>query len=201
MTWPVRRTVGVLIAVGVSLLAALAVMGVPALAQYPAPVGSVSAAVDTSTPPITSSVSVTCTVLDTAGNPIADEPCTFAIVSQLGSGASFQGEAEVTVLTDDQGVAVATLDTGSVSGTVVVRVEARGVASQATLSVQPTQTPTPTPAPTATPVPAATATPGAAPSTGVGTDGGGGFTWWPLALVGAALVVIGGVLALRRVRA
>jgi hypothetical protein len=104
-----------------------------ALAQYPPPAGTVTAASDTEAAPTGSSVDVTCTVLDTAGAPVAGEPCTFTIVSQPGTDASI-GSTSLTKLTDANGVATATLHTGSTPGVIMVEVEARGLSSQVTVT-------------------------------------------------------------------
>ena len=64
-------------------------------------------------PPTGGSVEVTCTVVDSAGAPVTqNEPCTFTVVSQPGTDASL-GTTSVTVVTDEDGVATATLNTGS----------------------------------------------------------------------------------------
>jgi hypothetical protein len=104
-----------------------------ALAQYPPPAGSVTASADTDAASTGASVDVTCTVLDTAGAPVENELCTFTIVSQPGTDASI-GSDPVTKVTDANGVATATLHTGSTAGVIVVEVEARGVPSQVSIT-------------------------------------------------------------------
>jgi hypothetical protein len=99
-----------------------------ALAQYPPPAGTVTGGSDTATAPIDESVELTCTVLDTAGAPVADAPCTFTIVAQPGTDASI-GSLSVTKLTDANGVATATLYAGTAAGVIVVEVEAQGLTS------------------------------------------------------------------------
>ena len=103
------------------------------LAQYPPPAGTITASADETAAPTGASVEVTCTVLDSAGAAVANEPCTFTIVAQPGSDASL-GAASVTELTDGDGVATATLYTGSTPGLIVVEVEARGVSSQVSVA-------------------------------------------------------------------
>jgi hypothetical protein len=97
-----------------------------AFAQYPPTIGSLTATADQLPAPTGSTVDVTCTVRDTSGSPVAGEPCTFTIVSQPGNDASI-GSLSVTRTTNSQGVAVATLNTGSTPGTIAVAVEAQGI--------------------------------------------------------------------------
>jgi hypothetical protein len=104
-----------------------------ALAQYPPPAGTVTAASDADAAPTEGSVDVTCTVLDTAGAPVAGELCTFTIESQPGTDATI-GTGPVTEITDANGVATATLYVGSTPGDIVVEVEARGLSSQVTVT-------------------------------------------------------------------
>ena len=168
-----RKILPAIALAAIGLLVALMVLtiaGGTASAQYPPPVGSVTTSLSDPTPATGSSVTVTCTVLDTVGNPVAGEVCVFTIVSQPGTDASL---SSATAVTNAQGIATVTLFTGSTSGTIVVEAEARSIESQATAI---TEAATPT-------VPA---TPGAAPPTGVGQGNGG----TPLALwivaIGAA---------------
>jgi hypothetical protein len=103
------------------------------LAQYPPPAGTVTASAEEAAAPTAVSVEVTCTVQDSAGAPVANEPCTFTIVAQPGTDASL-GAASVTELTDGDGVATATLYTGSTPGLIVVEVEAGGISSQVSVA-------------------------------------------------------------------
>ena len=105
-----------------------------ASAQYPPTIGSLTATSSATSGSTDSTVDITCTVRDTAGNPVQGEPCTFTIVSQPGSDASV-GSLSVTKNTDGQGMAVATLKTGSTPGTIVVSVEASGITSQVSVAV------------------------------------------------------------------
>ncbi len=168
-----RKILPAIALAAIGLLVALMVLtiaGGTASAQYPAPVGSVTTSLSDTTPATGTSVTCTCKVLDTVGNPVAGEVCVFTIVSQPGTDASL---SSATAVTNAQGIATVTLFTGSTSGTIVVEAEARSIESQATAI---TEAATPT-------VPA---TPGAAPPTGVGQGNGG----TPLALwivaIGAA---------------
>jgi hypothetical protein len=156
-----------------ALLVALVIAGGTASAQYPPPVGSVTASLSDTTPATGTSVACTCTVLDTVGNPVAGEVCDFTIVSQPGADASL---SSTTAVTNAQGIATVTLFTGSTPGTISVSAEARSVASQATAVAE-----------AATPVaPTVPATPGAAPPTGAGQgDGGTPLALW-ITAIGAA---------------
>jgi hypothetical protein len=156
-----------------ALLVALVIAGGTASAQYPPPVGSVTASLSDTTPATGTSVACTCTVLDTVGSPVADEVCEFTIVSQPGADASL---SSTTAVTNAQGIATVTLFTGSTPGTISVSAEARSVASQATAIAE-----------AATPVaPTVPATPGAAPPTGAGQgDGGTPLALW-ITAIGAA---------------
>ena len=151
----------------IGLLVALVIAGGTASAQYPPPVGSVTASLSDPTPATGTSVTCTCTVLDTVGNPVAGEVCEFTITSQPGTDASL---SSTTAITNAQGIATVTLFTGSTAGTIVVEAEARSIESQATAIAE-----------AATPVPPAT--PGAAPPTGVGQgDGGTPLALWIVAI-------------------
>jgi len=156
----------------VGVLIALAASWAVAFAQYPPPVGSVTASVSEPAPTTGASVTATCVVVDSQGQPVADEPCTFTIISQPGTDATL-GAPSVTVNTNAQGVATATLSVGTKPGTIVVGLSAMGIQSQVTVNTQ-------TPAAT---VPAG-AEPGAAPPTGAG-DGEEGQV--PTAVWGVAI--------------
>ena len=164
-------------------LMVLTIAGGTASAQYPPPAGSVTASLSDTTPATGSSVTVTCTVLDTVGNPVAGEVCVFTIVSQPGTDASL---SSVTAVTNAQGIATVTLFAGSTSGTIVVEAEARSIESQATAI---TEAATPT-------VPA---TPGAAPPTGVGQgDGGTPLALWIVAIGAAGALGLASLLVVLR---
>jgi hypothetical protein len=165
------------------------------LAQYPPPAGAVTVSVDETAPPTGGSVEVTCTVVDSAGAPVANEPCTFTVVSQPGADASL---TSVTVVTDDDGVATATLYTGSTPGLIVVEVKALGVSSQVSVAtgVEPGQAP-PTGSTGTT-----SGAPAAVPASGAGGMAGSGPLYGPLAigaLVGAVVLAgAGAYIALKR---
>ena len=129
------RSLDAAIVSGLSTLLALALLWAPGFAQYPPPVASVAGSVGTANPPTGSSTTLTCAVVDPAGNPVANEPCSFTIITQSGTDASL-GDKTVTKLTNAQGIATASLATGSAPGPIVVSMSARGVSSQVTVNVQ-----------------------------------------------------------------
>ena len=150
-----------------------------AMANYPPPVGSLSAGASDTTPEPGSDVTVTCTVLDSSGNPMANELCTFVITSQPG-GASFDGSSSTTGVTDANGVATAVLSAGATPGTIVLETQSGAMSSQVTLTTG--------------------AEPAELPSTG-GAPGETGSAPWPLAAGAAAgamaLGLAGAFMALR----
>jgi hypothetical protein len=178
-----RKVLLAIALVAVGLLVALTIAGGTASAQYPPPVGSVTTSLSDTTPATGASVTCTCAVLDTVGNPVAGEVCEFTIVSQPGTDASL---SSTTAVTNAQGIATVTLFTGSTSGTIVVGAEARSIESQASAT-----------AGAATPVPPAT--PGAAPPTGVGQgDGGTPVALWIVAIGAAGALGLGSLLIVLR---
>jgi len=184
-----RKVLPAIALAAIGLLVALMVLtiaGGTASAQYPPPVGSVTTSLSDPTPATGSSVTVTCTVLDTVGNPVAGEVCVFTIVSQPGTDASL---SSTTAVTNAQGIATVTLFTGSTSGTIVVEAEARSIESQATAITE-----------AATPVaPTVPATPGAAPPTGVGQgDGGTPLALWIVAIGAAGALGLASLLVVLR---
>lgn len=184
-----RKILPAIALAAIGLLVALMVLtiaGGTASAQYPPPAGSVTVSLSDTTPATGSSVTVTCTVLDTVGNPVAGEVCVFTIVSQPGTDASL---SSTTAVTNAQGIATVTLFTGSTSGTIVVEAEARSIESQATAITE-----------AATPVaPTVPATPGAAPPTGVGQgDGGTPLALWIVAIGAAGALGLASLLVVLR---
>jgi len=164
------------------------------LAQYPPPAGTVTASAETAAAPTGASVEVACTVLNSAGAPVANQLCTFSIVSQPGSDASLGASS---ALTDSDGVATAVLYTGSTPGLIVVKVEAGGVSSQVNVATGVELGLAP---PTGAP-----GMPAQAPATGMGSaDGtsGAGPMNGPAALgalaTAAALAIAGAYVVLRR---
>jgi len=170
----------------IAFLVALTIAGGTASAQYPPPVGSVTTSLSDTTPATGSSVTCTCTVLDTVGNPVAGEVCEFTIVSQPGTDAYL---SSTTAVTNAQGIATVTLFTGSTAGTIIVEAEARSIESQATAHAE-----------AATPVaPTVPATPGAAPPTGAGQgDGGTPLALWIVAISAAGALGLASLLVVLR---
>ena len=162
-----RYLIGLVIAAVMSM-ALLAQSAGPAVAEYPPDGGTVSVEAEDTTPPPDSAVELTCTALDADGNPLAGVPCTFTITSNPG-GASFDGDSSITVVTDENGVAVVDLETGSDPGNIVVSVEANGGVSQVTL---------------------ATGTPQELPNTGGRPQPAGSSTIWPLVLIAVGAVAV-----------
>ena len=178
-----RKVLPAIVLATVGLLVALAITGETASAQYPPPVGSVTTSLSDTTPATGTSVTCTCEVLDTVGNPVAGEVCEFTITSQPGTDASL---SSTTAVTNAQGIATVTLFTGSTPGTIVVEAEARSIESQATAVAE-----------AATPV--VPATPGAAPPTGVGQgDGGTPLALWIVALGSAGALGLASLLIVVR---
>lgn len=158
---------------GVAIFIALAASWAVAFAQYPPPVGSVTASVSNPSPATGATVTVSTVVLDSQGQPVANESVTFTIISQPGADASLSAPS-VTVNTNAQGVATAVLNVGTTAGAIVVGVSARGIQSQVMVNVQ---TPAATVPPGAQPgvaPPVATAPPGAQPGAAPPTGAGEG---------------------------
>jgi hypothetical protein len=181
-----RRALRPISVAGVGVLIAVAACWAVAFAQYPPPVGAVTAGVSNPTPSTGASVAATCLVVDSQGQPVADEPCTFTIISQPGTDATL-GAPSVTASTNAQGIATAILTVGTTSGPIVLGVSAMGVQSQVTINTQAPGTAPPT-------LPAG-AEPGAAPPTGAGDTGEGQVPTgvWAVAIgaaVGLALASI-----------
>jgi hypothetical protein len=174
-----RRALRPISAAGVGVLIAVVACWAVAFAQYPPPVGAVTAGVSNPVPSTGASVTATCLVVDSQGQPVADEPCTFTIISQPGTDATL-GAPSVTVNTNAQGIATAVLSVGTESGAVVLGMSAMGVQSQVTVNTQ-----APGIAPPTLP---AGAQPGAAPPTGAGDSGEGQVpvAVWAIA-IGAAV--------------
>lgn len=89
-----------------------------AAAQYPPPTGNLVLEASSTSPPTGTAVSITATARDPSGVIVAGLSCTFAIVSQPGTGATV---APGPVISDVNGVAKTTLNVGGTAGTIVVR--------------------------------------------------------------------------------
>jgi hypothetical protein len=101
-------------------------LGGTALA-YPPPTGSVSMSLSNTTPTTGSTVSISATVINQAGAAVQGIECTFAIISQPGTGATVEAGPK---LTNYGGVATTTLTTGDAAGTVVVGANCGEMSSQ-----------------------------------------------------------------------
>ncbi len=181
------------IAFGVLAIAAMLVAGVfsrIASADYPPPNGSVEFGVANTTADPGTAVTVTLTVLDAAGNPVANATCTMSITDQPGSGASVtQNGSE----TDANGAITGTLDVGGSLGSVVVTAVCPvGPGSSEVLSASGTVV-VADGAGSALPPGSLPSTPPAnLPSTGMGLASSDGGTWF--AQLAIALAAAGGVL-------
>ncbi len=155
------------------LLLAAVVLGATGRAQpYPPPVGSLSVATSTTTPSTGSTTTLTATVLDNAGNPVADAEVLFQIVTQPGADARFSnGQTSIAGKTGPDGIATATLSVGSTTGNILVKMIAGDKTSQLTLQVQ--------------------GAPGAPPTGGEPpSEGAGGPAGWQAVLIAAGLFVL-----------
>jgi hypothetical protein len=119
-----------------SLLTAgsLILAGSTSRAQYPPPLGSVTAGVDSANPLVGSNVLLTCEVRNVSGAPVTGESCIFTIESQPGTDAAL-GSRSVT--TDLQGRATATLYTGTTPGVIVASMRAGALSGAVLVNVQP----------------------------------------------------------------
>jgi hypothetical protein len=115
------------------LIAAVATLGL-AQAQYPPPVGNLSASVSTTTTAAGGDVLLTCTARDISGAPIAGQECTFTIESEPGTDAAV-GSKVVTKVTNEAGVATTNLYTGTAPGVIVVRMTSGELSSVVLVNV------------------------------------------------------------------
>lgn len=106
----------------------------PTRAQYPPPVGSVSASAGSTNAAVGSNVTLTATVLNAAGQGVGGVDCTFSIASEPGTDATV-GSKVKTVQTGPDGRAFDTLFTGSTPGVIIVRVTAGSFASNVVVTV------------------------------------------------------------------
>lgn len=167
------------------LLTLAALQGTASAQPYPPPVGSLSAEATPSPAAIGTTTTVTGTVLDSSGNPVPDAEVLFQIDSQPGTGAQFSnGETQITATSDANGVATAILSVGNTAGNIIVTLISGEKTSQVTVQVQ---------------------SPAAVPPTGgqPTSEDEGGLAAWQAALIaaGVAILLSGGVIALRRRRA
>jgi hypothetical protein len=118
---------------------------------------------------------------------VANEPCTFAIVSQPGVDATL-GAPSVTAYTNAQGIATAVLNVGTQSGAIVLSTTAMGIQSQVTVNTQASGI--------APPTQPAGAQPGAAPPTGAGDSDDGQLPTelWAIAIAAAICLAVASLL-------
>ena len=130
------RTLAAAIVLG--LLLALATLSGNAGAQtYPPPVGSLSTQSSSTTPLAGGTATLTATVLDASGQPVAGADVLFQIDSQPGSGAKFSnGLPQITASTDTTGTATTILSVGASTGTIVIKTTSGEKTSQQTLTVR-----------------------------------------------------------------
>jgi hypothetical protein len=89
------------------------------------------------TAPVTgTAVSISATVVNHRGAVVPGIECTFAVISQTGTGATVEAGPKIT---DANGVATTTLSTGTAAGTIVVGADCGELSSQ--VSVQTTAAP------------------------------------------------------------
>lgn len=180
-----RLQIGLTAILALAMLLTLWVVGEGVRAQtYPPPVGSLSVQASATTPAVGSSTTLTATVLDPAGQPVAGAEVTFKIVSQPGADAQFaNGATEITATTDANGTATAVLSVGSSTGNIIIEIVSGEKTSQLTLQVQPSGEAFP---PTG--------------STPPSSEGGGALPFWLALVLGgmAALFVGGAVVLIRR---
>jgi hypothetical protein len=103
-------------------------------AQYPPPIGSLTALASTTNAQTGENVTLTCLLLDDGGQPIADEPCTIGISLEPGDDAAV-GSKVVTKTTNDAGEATTNLFTGSSPGIIVISMAANGLTGSVTVNV------------------------------------------------------------------
>jgi hypothetical protein len=103
-------------------------------AQYPPPEGSVTALTSSTSAGTGEDVSLTCRLVDTSGQPIAGEDCTFTIVGEPGDDAAV-GSKVVTKTTNAQGIATTNLYTGTTPGVIVVSMTAGEMSSTVIVEV------------------------------------------------------------------
>ncbi len=163
-----------LLAMLILATAALAVQAANAQ-SYPPPVGSLSVSSSTTTPSTGSTTTLTATVLDSAGKPVAGATVTFRIASQPGGARFANNLTETTAVTATNGVAQAVLSVGTTPGQIIVQTVSGEKTSQITLQVQ---------------------SPAGVPSTGGAPAEGGdsGVPLWQIALVASTVVLLAGAI-------
>jgi hypothetical protein len=90
-----------------------------ARAQYPAPAGNVTVTASETTATVGGSVTISATVRDVNGDPVAERRCLLVIARQPGTDASL---TPASATTDASGVVTATLEVGSSPGIIEVTI-------------------------------------------------------------------------------
>ncbi len=166
------------------LLALTVLSGVAAAQTYPPPVGSLTTKATPTTPAPGTTTTVTATVLDSAGKPVAGAPVVFQIDSQPGTDAKFSnGLPQITATTDATGTATVSLSAGGTPGNIIVKTTSGEMTSQVTVQVR--------------------SAVGAPPTGGQPPeDSDGGLAVWQAVLIaaGAAVLLSGSIIAARRWR-
>lgn len=94
---------------------------------YPPPTGSVSMSLSSPAPTTGSTVSISATVINPAGAVVPGIECTFAVISQPGTGATVEAGPK---MTGANGVATTSLTTGTTAGTITVGANCGELSSQ-----------------------------------------------------------------------
>ncbi len=122
---------GTILAAAALGLAAL--LGVQAAsAQYPQPIGGITAAVGSVTVTSGGSTQVSCTVRDASGNALSGRTITFTISSQPGSSATLSTQIATT---NSAGTASVTLSVGSAAGTIIITCSGESLSARVTTEV------------------------------------------------------------------
>lgn len=159
-----------------------------AWAQYPPPAGNLTVGAGDTTPDLGASVTVTATLLDETGEPVAGVECSFSIADQPGSDASV---AAGPFTTDADGSVTTALNTGSTAGTIAIEATCGELSAQVSVVAG---------APGA--LPPGALPPASLPDTGgAGAEEGINWLFWTLIAAGALIGTSGLFVAWRRVKA
>jgi hypothetical protein len=132
-----KHTMKKFVLIGAVLAIAVATFGLypkASQAQYPPPIGSLTALASPPSATTGSNVTLTCKLQDATGQPVAGEACTIGISSEPGDDAAV-GSKVVTKTTDSQGIATTNLYTGSSAGAIVISMAAAGVSGSVVVTV------------------------------------------------------------------
>jgi hypothetical protein len=109
-------------------------------AQYPPPVGSITALTSSTSGGTGENVMLTCRLVDDAGQPLVGEDCTFTIESEPGDDAAV-GSKVISKTTNAQGISTTNLYTGTTPGIIVVSMTAGEISSSVVVEVLGTSSP------------------------------------------------------------